>query len=60
MIECPLLGEGAAVSSLELTDHSTLLSYTYMAVEQNQWYHFGQGAPPILELGCSLGVEFGC
>ena len=21
---------------------------TYMAVRQNQWYHFGVGAPPIL------------
>ena len=21
----------------------------YMAVVQNQWYHFGVGAPPILE-----------
>ena len=36
-----------------------------MAVGQNQWYHFGVGAPPILEpilvvgLGCSLGVRFG-
>ena len=32
---------------------------------QNQWYHFGVGAPPILELilvvglGCSPGVRFG-
>ena len=22
---------------------------THMAVGQNQWYHFGVGAPPILE-----------
>ena len=33
-----------------------------MAVGQNQWYHFGVGAPPILVyfswgLGCSLGVR---
>ena len=36
-----------------------------MAVVRNQFYHFGVGAPPILEpflvvgLGCSLGVRFG-
>ena len=35
-----------------------------MAVGQHQWYHFGLGAPPILEpvlvvgLGCSLGVRY--
>ena len=34
-----------------------------MAVGQHQWYHFGVGAPPILDhfswwgLGCSLGVR---
>ena len=34
-----------------------------MAVGQNQWYRFGEGAPPILGfilvvgLGCSLGVR---
>ena len=27
-----------------------------LAVGQNQWYHFGVGAPPIL-VGCSLGVR---
>ena len=31
---------------LKLTHH--LFKY-YMAVGQNQWYHFGVGAPPILE-----------
>ena len=35
-----------------------------MAMVQNQWYHFGIGAPPMLEpivvgLGCSLGARFG-
>ena len=34
-----------------------------VGVGQNQWYHFGVGAPPILGfilvvgLGCSLGVR---
>ena len=28
-----------------------------MAVGQNQWYHFGVGAPPIFSGGCSLGVR---
>ena len=36
--------------------------FEYMAVGQNQWYHFGVGAPPMLVdfswgLGCSLGVR---
>ena len=41
------------------------VQFRNMAVGQNQWYHFGVGAPPILEpilvvgLGCSLGVRFG-
>ena len=35
----------------------------WVAVGQNQWYHFGIGAPPVLEpilvvgLGCSLGYD---
>ena len=42
-----------------LVEGSTLL----MRMSQNQWYHFGASAPPILEpisvvgLGCSLGAN---
>ena len=31
-------------------DHETLFTFFgHMAVRQNPWYHFGVGAPPILE-----------
>ena len=34
--------------------------YIYMAVGQNQWYHFGVGAPPILVyVSGDWGVHWG-
>ena len=31
---------------------------SYLAVGQNQWYHFGVGAPPILEHLVRIGIQF--
>ena len=46
----PLTQEGRRLSSTEMGS-------SHMAVGQNQWYHFGAGAPPILVYfsGDSLG-----
>ena len=52
--------EGLEVARCFGADDPTICSH--MAGGQNQWYHFGLGAPPILEpilvvgLGCSLGI----
>ena len=45
-------------------DHWAKLQRDDMAMVQNQWYHFGIGAPPILEpilvgIGMFTGVRFG-
>ena len=36
-----------------------ILTHAHMAVGQNQWYHFGVGAPPILSIVVGMGMFTG-
>ena len=54
-------GRDELLDSLYNPEQGTLQqhTHTHMAVGQNQWYHFGVGAPPILEPIVGVGMFTG-